>query len=155
MGFAVRQVIHTTGEIALTAGAIGLLFIGYLVWGTSLRAASAQRQLGSELNQQWQQAPAHGDAIEAGPEQFHLSTGEPFAFITIPAFGPHWRFTLIQGTAMAQLDVSPGHVPGTQWPGQVDRGPGEDGVPQDRRHRQDDQGHRRRPGRDVAGQPVP
>ena len=42
-----------------------------------------------------------------------------FAFITIPAFGPHWRFTLIQGTALAQLDLSPGHVPGTQWPGQV------------------------------------
>ena len=40
-------------------------------------------------------------------------------FITIPAFGPHWRFTLIQGTALAQLDLSPGHVPGTQWPGQV------------------------------------
>jgi sortase A len=119
MGYAVRQVIHATGEIALTAGAIGLLFIGYLVWGTSLRAASAQRQLGSELNQQWQQSPARGDAIEAGPEQFHPTTGEPFAFITIPAFGPHWRFTLIQGTAMAQLDVSPGHVPGTQWPGQV------------------------------------
>jgi sortase A len=115
----VRQVIHATGEIVLTAGAICLLFIGYLVWGTSLRAASAQRQLGSELNQQWQQSPARGDAIAAGPEQFHLTTGEPFAFITIPAFGPHWRFTLIQGTAMAQLDVSPGHVPGTQWPGQV------------------------------------
>jgi sortase A len=119
MGYTVRQVIHATGEIVLTAGAIGLLFIGYLVWGTSLRAASAQRQLSGELNQQWQQAPARGDAIEAGPEQFHLSTGEPFGFITIPAFGPHWRFTLIQGTAMAQLDVSPGHVPGTQWPGQV------------------------------------
>jgi sortase A len=115
----VRQVIHATGEIVLTAGAICLLFIGYLVWGTSLRAASAQRQLGSELNQQWQQPSARGDAIVAGPEQFHLTTGEPFAFITIPAFGPHWRFTLIQGTAMAQLDVSPGHVPGTQWPGQV------------------------------------
>ena len=119
MGYAVRQVIHATGEIALTAGVICLLFIGYLVWGTSLRAASAQRQLGSELNQQWQHAPARGDGIDAAAEQFRLSTGEPFAFITIPAFGPHWRFTLIEGTAMAQLDVSPGHVPGTQWPGQV------------------------------------
>ena len=43
----------------------------------------------------------------------------PFAFIRIPAFGPQWRFTLIQGTALAQLNMSPGHVPGTQWPGQT------------------------------------
>ena len=48
-----------------------------------------------------------------------MATGQPFAFISIPAFGPHWRFTLIQGTALAQLDLSPGHVPGTQWPGQL------------------------------------
>jgi sortase A len=103
----------------LTAGAICLLFIGYLMWGTGLREASAQRQFTNELNQQWQQPSGRGYAIDASAEQFHLTTGEPFAFIAIPAFGPHWRFTLIQGTAMAQLDVSPGHVPGTQWPGQV------------------------------------
>ena len=53
------------------------------------------------------------------PEQYSIATGQPFAFIKIPAFGQNWRFTLIQGTALAQLNVSPGHVPGTQWPGQV------------------------------------
>ena len=36
-----RQVIRAAGEILLTAGVIGLLFLGYLVWGTGLRAASA------------------------------------------------------------------------------------------------------------------
>ena len=50
-------------------------------------------------------------------QQWH--TGQPFAFIKIPAFGQQWRFTLIQGTALAQLNESPGHVPGTQWPGQL------------------------------------
>jgi sortase A len=119
MDGVVRQVIRAAGEILLTAGAIGLLFIGYLVWGTGLRAASAQRALTNELNQQWRQAPARGDAISASPEQFNVATGQPFAFIRIPAFGKQWRFTLIQGTALAQLDVSPGHVPGTQWPGQL------------------------------------
>jgi sortase A len=114
----VRHVTRTAGEIFLTFGVIGLLFIGYLIWGTALRADSAQHQLSSELNQEWQQAQTPGKAIKAGPEQFNVATGQPFAFITIPAFGPHWRFTLIQGTALAQLDLSPGHVPGTQWPGQ-------------------------------------
>jgi sortase A len=115
----VRQVIRAAGEIFLTFGVIGLLFISYLIWGTALRADSAQRQLSNELNQEWRQAPARDDAAGASPEQFYVATGQPFAFITIPAFGPHWRFTLIQGTALAQLNVSPGHVPGTQWPGQL------------------------------------
>ena len=100
MDGVVRQAIRAAGEILLTAGAIGLLFIGYLVWGTGLRAASAQRALTSELNQQWRQAPARGDAINASPEQFNVATGQPFAFIRIPAFGRQWRFTLIQGTAL-------------------------------------------------------
>jgi sortase A len=115
----VRQVIRAAGEIFLTFGVIGLLFISYLLWGTALRADSAQRQLGNELNQEWRQAPPRGDAAGARLERFDVATGQPFAFITIPAFGPHWRYTLIQGTALAQLDLSPGHVPGTQWPGQV------------------------------------
>jgi sortase A len=115
----VRQVIRAAGEIFLTFGVIGLLFISYLIWGTALRADSAQRQLSNELNQEWRQAPARGDAAGASAEQFNVATGQPFAFITIPALGPHWRFPLIQGTALAQLDLSPGHVPGTQWPGQV------------------------------------
>ena len=118
-GWVVRQVIRAAGEILLTVGVIGLLFIGYLVWGTALRAASAQRALTNELNQQWQRAPARGAAIDVSSEQFHVATGQPFAFIQIPAFGKQWRFTLIQGTALAQLNVSPGHVPGTQWPGQL------------------------------------
>jgi hypothetical protein len=53
------------------------------------------------------------------PERFDVATGQPFAFIRIPAFGQQWRYTFIQGTALAQLNVSPGHVPGTQWPGQL------------------------------------
>jgi len=43
-GSIVRQVIRAAGEILLTAGVVGLLFLGYLGWGTGLRAASAQRR---------------------------------------------------------------------------------------------------------------
>ena len=114
-----RQVIRAAGEIFLTLGVIGLLFIGYLVWGTAMRADSAQRQFTHELNEQWGKDPAGGGARRAGQERFDIATGQPFAFIRSPAFGPDWRFTVIQGTALAQLDVSPGHVPGTQWPGQL------------------------------------
>jgi sortase A len=118
-GRVVRQAIRATGEILLTVGAVGLLFFAYLVWGTGLRSAAAQRALSSQLNTEWSQAAGRGDAVGASPERFDVATGQPFAFIRIPAFGPQWRFTLIQGTTLAQLNQSPGHVPGTQWPGQL------------------------------------
>src|ERR1700690_421759 len=108
------------GELLVPLGAVVLLFVAYLMWGTALRASSAQHQLSSELNQQWASvsAGANGRAAHR-PAQRALVTGQPFAYIRIPAFGAHWRFTIIQGTALAQLNVSPGHVPGTQLPGQV------------------------------------
>ncbi len=81
MDGVVRQVIRAAGEILLTLGVVGLLFLGYLVWGTGLRAASAQRALSSELNLQWRQAPARGAAVGASPERFDVVTGQPFAFI--------------------------------------------------------------------------
>lgn len=118
-----RTVIRGIGEILLTIGAVVLLFVAYLIWGTALRASSAQHQLASELNHDWSAAgsPANGRAatLPPRPDLIQLVTGQPFAFIRIPAFGAHWRFTIVQGTALAQLNVSPGHVPGTQLPGQV------------------------------------
>jgi sortase A len=119
----VRTVIRGFGELLLTLGAVVLLFVAYLLWGTALRASSAQHQLSSELNHDWPAAPppAGGGAaaMPARPDHIHPVTGQPFAFIRIPAFGAHWQFTIVQGTALAQLNVSPGHVPGTQLPGQV------------------------------------
>ena len=116
-GWVVRQAIRAAGEVLLTAGLVGLLFIGYLVWGTGLRAASAQRALSSELNQQWQRPGGRGGAFGARAEQFDVATGQPFAFIKIPAFGQQWRFTLIQGTALAQLNESPGTCRAPSGPG--------------------------------------
>jgi LPXTG-site transpeptidase (sortase) family protein len=117
----VRTVIRGFGELLVTTGALVLLFVAYLIWGTALRAGDAQHQLSNELNNEWPASGAAGHAgvLPARPDLIHLVTGQPFAFIRIPAFGAHWRFTIIQGTALAQLNVSPGHVPGTQLPGQA------------------------------------
>jgi sortase A len=128
-----RQALRVSGELLFTAGIITLLFVGYLLWGSGMRTAAAQRQFASELNREWgrpatqaatrspvrQLLAGQPDTIDIAPDRFDVAIGQPFAFITIPAFGPGWRFTLIQGTALAQLNLSPGHVPGTQWPGQV------------------------------------
>ena len=119
-----RSTLRAAGEACLTAGVLVGLFAAYLVWGTGPRAAQAQDQFAAQLNQAWRANP--GPPSDAGqglapavPDRITLATGEPFAFLRIPAFGAQWRFTIIQGTQLAQLNVSPGHVPGTQLPGQL------------------------------------
>ncbi|HEX4834203.1 MAG TPA: class E sortase [Trebonia sp.] len=110
-----------TGEACLTLGVVTALFLAYMAWGTGSRAAVAQDQFAAQLNQAWQAAPA-GSASPGLPpvaETITVASGEPFAFLRIPAFGAQWRFTIIEGTQLAQLNVSPGHVPGTQLPGQA------------------------------------
>jgi sortase A len=114
----IRTAIRGFGELCLTVGVILLLFIAYLFWGTAWRASSAQHAFASQLNQQWAHSGS-SNSFNARPQAIHLVTGQPFAFIRIPAFGKNWRFTIVQGTALAQLNVSPGHVPGTQLPGQL------------------------------------
>ena len=109
--------LRVSGQVCLTIGVVIALFIGYLFWGSGLRAAQAQRQFAAQLEHAWQAPDGVTGRLPADPVR--LVTGEPFAFIRIPAFGAHWRFTVVQGTTLAQLDVSPGHVPGTQLPGQV------------------------------------
>ena len=72
MDGVVRQAIRAAGEVLLIVGLVGLLFIGYLVWGTGLRAASAQRALSSELNQQWQRPGGRGDAVGGSVMYYYL-----------------------------------------------------------------------------------
>lgn len=126
-----RQTLRVIGEVTLTGGAVILLFVCYLIWGSGFRAAQAQQALSKELTRQWTAAhqggsprpvsvrTVRGDRIRIAPETFGVATGQPFAFIKVPAFGTGWEFPLIQGTDLAQLNISPGHVPGTQWPGEI------------------------------------
>jgi sortase A len=118
-----RSALRVAGEVCVTAGVLVGLFTAYLVWGTGPRAAQAQDRFAAQLNQSWRAGPpvlpgAGQDPAPAVPDRITLVTGEPFAFLRIPAFGAQWRFTVIQGAQLAQLNVSPGHVPGTQLPGQ-------------------------------------
>lgn len=52
------------------------------------------------------------------PADSRLVTGQPFALMRIPAFGANWKFAVVQGTSLRQLALGPGHVTGTELPGQ-------------------------------------
>jgi sortase A len=110
-----RTVLRVFGECCLTAGAVVLLFLAYLVWGTALATSQHQHAFATQLQRQWR---AHRDVTPA-TTRLHLVTGQPFAFIRVPRFGRAWRFAIVQGTGLPQLALGPGHVPGTALPGQV------------------------------------
>lgn len=109
-----RSYLRGVGEILVTLGVLVFLFTGYMYWGTALRASGAQRSFAGQLNREWD---SHGPGLPGSGDK--LRVGQPFAFMKIPAFGPQWRFAIVQGTGLAQLAVGPGHVPGTALPGKV------------------------------------
>jgi sortase A len=112
----VRPYLRVTGEVLVTSGVIVALFMAYMLWGTALRENDSQRQFASELGRQW---ASPGPSLALLRRAGGLTLGQPFAFIRIPSFGRHWRFTIVQGTGLTQLALGPGHVPGTQLPGQL------------------------------------
>ena len=83
-GWLVRHAIRAAGEVLLTVGLVGLLFIGYLIWGTGAPGRVRQRALSSELNQQWQRRRSRR-RLGARADSPDVATGHPFAFIKIPA----------------------------------------------------------------------
>ena len=111
-----RSFLRGIGEILVTCGVVAALLVAYLFWGTGLREGDAQHRFASELGSQW---ASPGLSLATLQDSGQLTPGRPFAFIRIPAFGPKWRFAIVQGAGFAQLDLGPGHVPGTQRPGQI------------------------------------
>src|SRR6266487_542129 len=110
-----RTVLRAFGEGCVTAGAVVVLFLAYLLWGTAEQASQHQHAFASQLQREW---GAHRGTRPAAA-RLHLVTGKPFGFIRIPRFGAAWRFAIVQGTSLPQLALGPGHVPGTALPGQI------------------------------------
>jgi sortase A len=126
LDLAVRRVLLPAAALTMAAG-LGLLgYTGYQVWDPGAR--QEQSQLIGRLQWQWAQHPAaarEGAAAgtpaarrTAAARPIELVTGQPFAVLRIPAFGARWRFAVVEGSTLTQLAEGPGHVPGTQLPGQ-------------------------------------
>ena len=135
LGLAARRVLLPAAALSIAAG-LGLLgYAGYQVWDPGAR--QAQNQLIGRLHEQWARHPAAARGTAPGgtglggtglggtglngaaaAKPIKLVTGQPFALLRIPAFGAQWRFAVVEGTTLAQLAEGPGHVPGTQLPGE-------------------------------------
>ncbi|MGH3539487.1 MAG: class E sortase [Pseudonocardiaceae bacterium] len=106
----VRTTVRGLGELLLTAGLVVLLFVFYEAYVTDWTSAQKQRQATAKLDDTWRngrglvERPVHGAGI---------------AKMYIPAFGPDFVFTVLQGTDQDVLAVGPGHYEGTAGPGQL------------------------------------
>jgi sortase A len=99
-----RIALRAFGEGCVTAGAVVVLFLAYLLGGTAQQASQHQHAFASQLQREW---GAHRGARPVAA-RLHLVTGKPFAFIRIPRFGAAWRFAIVQGTGLPQLALGPG-----------------------------------------------
>ncbi|MFQ6273587.1 class E sortase [Kutzneria viridogrisea] len=111
-----RKVVRTIGELFITAGMVILLFVVYEVYWTDLISAGKQNQATSSLDTQWKDTV--GDPGNQRGTHYDLTEGQGFAKIYIPALGPDYHFTLVEGTTDADLDIGPGHYKGTALPGE-------------------------------------
>jgi sortase A len=111
-------VLRTAGELLVTAGVILLLFVVYELKITDLQTAQSQRTLRSELQHQWA-APAPVASAAAGPQLRAADPGQGLAVLRIPRFGAAYAPVVVEGVSTHDLELGPGHYPGTALPGQV------------------------------------
>ena len=102
----------------------GLAIAGVVAYKVIDPQAGAREQaLQQHLGEQWATGKAAAPsrpAAQAGTAQaVRVQTGKPFAMLRIPALGRNWKFAIVEGATLTQLSTGPGHVTGTQLPGQL------------------------------------
>jgi sortase A len=103
-------VLAAIAIVSIASGFILLAYSRYLAWDPGAR--QAHDHMAKRFHRHWQHHGAgHTTALTLVP-------GQPFAVMRIPRLGPGWRFAIIQGTTPPDLAKGPGHVIGTQLPGE-------------------------------------
>lgn len=138
----VRTFIRGLGQTLITAGLVVLLFVVYEVYVTNLFGAQNQAKASAALDELWEHeantvvAPddpvvvtqdggvvvstAAGPTADPGERSRTYDTveGAGFAKMYVPAFGPDFVFTVVEGTTQQDLYNGPGHYTDTQYPGE-------------------------------------
>jgi sortase (surface protein transpeptidase) len=106
-----RRAGRGLGEVLLTLGLVLALYTLYELYGTSVLTEQAQQAASARLQQTWTEPTT-------APPATATATGDPIARIRIPAFGPAWSYTVLEGTDQTVLAHGPGHYIGTPGPGE-------------------------------------
>jgi sortase A len=124
-------VVEVAGRVLLAAGVLVLLFVAFQLWGTGLFEAHDQSALRSELTKALPQGATDRAArIAAHPAKTKAASGppavappasapvdgQPIGTIQIPNIGLDQ--VVVEGVGTTQLEMGPGHYPGTPLPGE-------------------------------------
>lgn len=129
----VFQVLGIVGRVFITFGVIVLLFTAYLLWGTGLLEQSHQNALRQQFERELAHVP-HSSRSAISPSGSPATTspstkgvqpvvpgavpgeGQPVGIIQIPKIG--LDKVVVEGDGTDDLQLGPGHYPGTPLPGQ-------------------------------------
>lgn len=121
---SVRLVVRTFSELCITAGALIILFVVYVLFWTGVKAAGATESQIDTLQNQWARepvsaapAPSGSPALAAPPAPKAYPDGKPFAMLYIPRFGKSWEWPVLENTEVRTLQKGLGHYRGTAAPG--------------------------------------
>jgi sortase A len=127
-GGRLRRATFWVGIAMLLAGLCLLGYVGWQFWGTNWTSHRAQREVTSDLEQQWARP---GQALRTLQPQYvpkaalkkldpqYVPRGHASALIRIPAFGRKYVVPVLEGTSSNVLAQGFGHFVGTAQPGQV------------------------------------
>ncbi|WP_405751067.1 class E sortase [Streptomyces sp. NBC_00012] len=125
---SVRLIVRTFSELCITAGALIVLFVVYVLFWTGVKAADATEGQIDALHSRWaqgtvsapapQSSPASGtsktpDAPKQPPAPAAYQDGKPFAMLYIPRFGKDWEWPVLENTEVRTLQKGLGHYSGT------------------------------------------
>ncbi|MFJ4847617.1 MULTISPECIES: class E sortase [unclassified Streptomyces] len=120
---AVRLVVRTLSELCVTAGALMVLFVVYVLFWTGLRADSAMDGEIHRLQDSWATQPAGTarpstahkvpDSAKPAPKVTPYPQGKAFAVMYVPRLGRDWHKPVLQGTETGTLKRGLGHYADT------------------------------------------
>lgn len=124
---AVYTFLGVIGEILLTMAAICALYVAWQLWWTGVQSEQMQERTRQSASWSAPASSASGGVNIASPQKgsapvqpVSATTGEFMAEVYIPRFGDSWSRNLVQGTALAQLNMHGfGHYVNSQMPGQI------------------------------------
>ena len=114
-------VVGTVGRVLVGLAVLLALFVAYQLWGTGLAQARSQGTLRREFAatvaaHRVAPTPEATGRATTGAAAAAPATGRPVGVLTIPSIGVDQ--VVVEGVGAAQLEVGPGHYPGTPLPGQ-------------------------------------